>query len=204
MACKRSSMTLGSRSAQLPPHRQHFVGSEKSKLPGGADPGCRIVSAHADPESPGEQVGSSGIDADSVTVAGLQQALTSGSLTSADLVAFYLARIDRLNPGLGAVITVSTAAAADALASDVARAAGQVPGPLAGIPVLIKDNVAVRGMPATAGSPALQRLRWPAAPSRASSRRRAVRGRPKSRPAGTAWPARIALASAVACGALSG
>ncbi len=109
-----------------------------------------------DPESPGERVGSSGIDADSVTVAGLQQALSSGSLTSADLVAFYLARIDRLNPELGAVITVSTAAAADARASDVARAAGQAPGPLAGIPVLIKDNVAVSGMPATAGSPALQ------------------------------------------------
>ena len=42
--------------------------SEKCKLPGGADPGCRIVRRMPDPESPGEQVGSSGIDADSVTV----------------------------------------------------------------------------------------------------------------------------------------
>jgi amidase len=102
-----------------------------------------------------EQIGGSGLDAQTATVAGLQQALSSGSATSADLVGFYLARIERLNPELRAVITVSPEAAADARASDAARAAGQTLGPLAGIPVLIKDNIAARGMPATAGSPAL-------------------------------------------------
>ena len=88
-------------------------------------------------------------------VSGLQQALASGALTAAGLTAFYLERIRRLDPGLHAVIAVSPAAAADALASDAARAAGAARGPLEGIPVLVKDNIAVAGMPVTAGSPAL-------------------------------------------------
>jgi amidase len=100
-------------------------------------------------------IGDSGISARSAAVAGLQRALSSGSLTSAGLAAFYLDRIERLNPGLHAVISVSPHALADAAASDAARASGAPRGPLEGIPVLIKDNVAVAGQPATAGSPAL-------------------------------------------------
>src|SRR5712691_8938022 len=123
-------------------------------------PSCRIrrlpySSIMSVSQSPGEQIGGSGIDARSATVAGLQQALSSGSLTSADLTAFYLARIERLNPELHAVITVSPEAQAEARASDSARASGQRRGLLEGIPVLVKDNIAARGMPATAGSPAL-------------------------------------------------
>src|SRR5215469_13739031 len=107
-------------------------------------------------ESLDEQIGLSGLDARGVTVAGLQRAMSAGSLTSADLTAFYLGRIERLNPELHAVITVSPQALAEAQASDLARsAADQARGPLEGIPVLVKDNIAARGMPATAGSPAL-------------------------------------------------
>jgi amidase len=100
-------------------------------------------------------IGDSGIAARDTTVAGLQQALSSGALTSAGLTAFYLDRIERLNPDLHAVISVSPRAASDAAASDAARASGASRGPLEGIPVLIKDNIAVAGLPATAGSPAL-------------------------------------------------
>ncbi len=96
-----------------------------------------------------------GLPARGASVSGLQQALASGALTAAGLTAFYLERIRRLDPGLHAVIAVSPAAAADALASDAARAAGAVRGPLEGIPVLVKDNIQVAGMPVTAGSPAL-------------------------------------------------
>jgi amidase len=95
------------------------------------------------------------ITAAGAPVSGLQQALASGALTSAELTAFYLERIRRLDPGLHAVIAASPAAAADARASDSARAAGTVRGPLEGIPVLVKDNIQVAGMPVTAGSPAL-------------------------------------------------
>lgn len=106
-------------------------------------------------ESPRETIGRSGINLDDVTVAALNQAMTAGQLTSAELVRFYLARIERHNPALGAVISVSHDAAEQAAAVDRARAEGAKLGPLAGIPVLIKDNISVAGSPATAGSPAL-------------------------------------------------
>ena len=106
-------------------------------------------------ESLDEQIGGSGLDARGVTVAGLQRAMSAGSLTSADLTAFYLGRIERLNPELHAVITVSPEVLAEARASDLARSAGRARGRLEGVPALVKDNIAVRGMPTTAGSPAL-------------------------------------------------
>ena len=98
------------------------------------------------------------IGATAATVAELGQALASGQLTAAALTDFYLGRIERLNPQLRAVIEVSPDVAAAAAASDRERAAanGSPARPLAGIPVLIKDNIAVDGQPATAGSPALR------------------------------------------------
>ena len=91
------------------------------------------------------------------SLAGLQAAMAAGTLTSAALTGFYLQRIDRLNPALHAVITVNLDAPAEAAASDAARASGGPRGPLEGIPVLVKDNIQVAGMPTTAGSPAC----WP-------------------------------------------
>jgi amidase len=85
----------------------------------------------------------------------VSQALSVGSLTAAELTDFYLARIDAINPQLRAVITVNPDAAGEAAASDARRATGGPRGPLDGVPVLIKDNVSVAGLPATAGSPAL-------------------------------------------------
>ncbi|HYB18628.1 MAG TPA: amidase family protein, partial [Streptosporangiaceae bacterium] len=99
---------------------------------------------------PGTQV-----DAGQASLAELQAAMTSGQLSSAALTAFYTERIDRLNPALHAVITVNRNAAAEAAASDKDRRANGPRGPLDGIPVLVKDNVQVAGMPTTAGSPAL-------------------------------------------------
>src|ERR1039457_2164069 len=92
------------------------------------------------------------ISAGQASVAGLQAELASGRLTAAALTAFYLQRIDHLNPALHAVITVNLEAPAEAAASDAARGPR---GPLEGIPVLVKDNIQVTGMPTTAGSPAL-------------------------------------------------
>ncbi|MFI5083529.1 MAG: amidase family protein, partial [Streptosporangiales bacterium] len=99
---------------------------------------------------PGTQVSAS-----QPSLAGLQAAMAAGTLTSTALTGFYLQRIGRLNPALHAVITVNLHAPAEAAASDAARAAGLPRGPLDGIPVLVKDNIQVAGMPTTAGSPAL-------------------------------------------------
>ena len=95
------------------------------------------------------------VSAGQASLAELQAAMASGELSSAALTGFYLQRIDRLNPALHAVITVNLNAGAEALASDAVRAASGPRGPLEGIPVLVKDNVQVAGMPTTAGSPAL-------------------------------------------------
>jgi amidase len=106
-------------------------------------------------ESLAETIGDTGLAAGDVTVAALGRALAAGTLTSTDLSAFYLARIERLNPELHAVISVSLAVAADAADSDARRAAGRPRGPLDGIPVLVKDNMSVADLAATAGSLAL-------------------------------------------------
>jgi amidase len=79
--------------------------------------------------------------------------MAAGTLTSAALTGHCLDRIAALNPGLRAVITVSPEAAAEAAQRD--RDRHETSGPLHGVPVLIKDNIAVTGLPATAGSPAL-------------------------------------------------
>jgi amidase len=95
------------------------------------------------------------IDPASSSVAELRQAMADGRLTARALTQHYLARIEELNPSLHAVITVNHDAIAEAAASDEAWESGRPRGPLEGIPVLVKDNVQVAGMPTTAGSPAL-------------------------------------------------
>ena len=102
-----------------------------------------------------DEIPGSRTSAGRVSLAGLQVDMASGLLSSAALTGFYLQRIDHLNPALHAVITVNLDALAEAAASDAVRAADGPRGPLEGIPVLIKDNVQVAGMPTTAGSPAL-------------------------------------------------
>ena len=102
-----------------------------------------------------------GIDPSSLSVAQLRQAMAEGKHTATALTQHFLNRIEGLNPALHAVITVSQDAIAQAAASERAWAAGKPRGPLEGIPVLIKDNVQVAGMPTTAGSPALLAARPP-------------------------------------------
>jgi amidase len=82
--------------------------------------------------------------------------LAAGRTTSVDLVRAYTQRIETLNPILRAVIVVNPHAIEDARRADASRAAGKAGGALAGVPILIKDNIeSADPMPTTAGSLAL-------------------------------------------------
>ena len=85
----------------------------------------------------------------------IQAALRDGRVTSRDLVTQYLVRIALYENTLNAAISVNPRALEVADALDRERAAGQVRGPLHGIPIAIKDNIHTTDMPTTAGTLAL-------------------------------------------------
>lgn len=85
-------------------------------------------------------------------VVGQRQLLRDGALTSAQLLELCLGRIERLDPHLRAFRTLLTESArAEAARADDALAAGDER-PLLGVPVAIKDNIAVAGQVATLGT----------------------------------------------------
>ena len=98
-------------------------------------------------------------EVEELTIAEMAEGMASGKLTSKGLVSAYLARIRRLDRGrtdLRSLIETNPDALDIARALDDERAAGNVRGPLHGIPILLKDNIDTDDrMRTTAGSLAL-------------------------------------------------
>lgn len=79
--------------------------------------------------------------------------MARGAISSAELTELYLARIAAYGDQLECYITVTAdRARAEARVRDAERAAGQVRGPLHGIPYALKDIIDVEGLPATWGA----------------------------------------------------
>ncbi len=89
-------------------------------------------------------------------------AVRGGEASAVEVVEAHLARIAALEPALHAFLQVTAdAARAAAAAVDRQVAAGHDPGPLAGVPLGIKDNLCLEGVETTAGSRALAGFRPP-------------------------------------------
>jgi amidase len=89
------------------------------------------------------------------TVVEIHRAYESGSLTARELVELYLGRIDAYDqqgPRINAVITLNANALEDADRLDAALRTSGFVGPLHGIPIMLKDQIDVAGMPTTLGS----------------------------------------------------
>ncbi len=87
--------------------------------------------------------GGTGFDVAEQSISDLATALDSGEVTSRELVAAFLARIetfDQQGPALNAMVVINPNAFRDADALDAERSAGRVRGPLHGIPIVVKDN----------------------------------------------------------------
>ena len=85
-------------------------------------------------------------------VAGLQARLAAGEISAEAVVQAHLERIEALDGQIKAVLAVDPTALEQARALDKALADGQPPGPLHGIPILLKDNIETAAQPTTAGS----------------------------------------------------
>jgi Asp-tRNA(Asn)/Glu-tRNA(Gln) amidotransferase A subunit family amidase len=88
-----------------------------------------------------------------VSLAELAASVREGRTSSCELVAESMARIERSDGPVNAVVLLSpNDAVAAASAIDARVAAGEDPGPLAGLPLLVKDNEDAVGLPTTFGS----------------------------------------------------
>ncbi len=87
----------------------------------------------------------------------LARTIRRGRIGSLELLDRYLARVERFNPALNAVIETDIPAARErARAADRALARGETWGPLHGVPITVKESFDVAGLPTTWGVPAFR------------------------------------------------
>jgi len=88
----------------------------------------------------------------------LAQDIRERRISCLELLEYFLARVEKFNPQLNALIVQRTEAArARASAADAALQRGETWGPLHGLPMTVKESYDVAGLPTTWGAPALAR-----------------------------------------------
>jgi aspartyl-tRNA(Asn)/glutamyl-tRNA(Gln) amidotransferase subunit A len=96
------------------------------------------------------------------TAAETAQAIASGVVSAVEVAQAHLDRINAVDEKVHAFLHVDTDGALDAArAVDAKRAAGEELGPLAGVPLALKDVFTTKGIPTTAGSKMLEGWRPP-------------------------------------------
>ena len=96
------------------------------------------------------------------TATELAELVRSGDVSAVEVAAAHLARIEALDGQVRSFLCVAgESATAAAAAVDAARARGEELGPLAGVPVAVKDMFCTKDLPTTAGSRILEGWRPP-------------------------------------------
>jgi aspartyl-tRNA(Asn)/glutamyl-tRNA(Gln) amidotransferase subunit A len=97
-----------------------------------------------------------------MTAAEIAALIAGGEVAAVEVAQAHLDRIAAVDQSVHAFLHVDTTGALDAAkAVDTARAAGTVLGPLAGVPLAMKDVVVTKDLPTTAGSRILEGWRPP-------------------------------------------
>ncbi|HWP85223.1 MAG TPA: amidase [Terriglobia bacterium] len=142
------------------PSRRDFLQMSAATLAGAALASRSEALLPASPQGGGTPSASEGIDLPNLTIAQAAEQIRRKRLSPVELTQAVLNRIDRLNPKLGAFITVAADQALEA-----ARAAereiqqGRYKGPLHGIPFGVKDTHYTAGILTTAATPVLRDFR---------------------------------------------
>lgn len=105
------------------------------------------------------EAGKTAFDPFEKSIEEIANALNNNTITSEELVEYYLHRIetfDKQGPAINSIITINDKALETAQALDAERATKGPRSSLHGIPFVVKDNYDVVGMPTTAGSVALK------------------------------------------------
>jgi aspartyl-tRNA(Asn)/glutamyl-tRNA(Gln) amidotransferase subunit A len=112
--------------------------------------------------APIDHDGTTMTDPTRATALELLDAQAAGRITAREIAQAHLDRIARLEPSIHAFLHIEPEAILDrAQAIDARRAKGETLGPLAGVPVAIKDVLCTEGEPTTCGSRMLQSFRPP-------------------------------------------
>ncbi|KIW19766.1 hypothetical protein PV08_00340 [Exophiala spinifera] len=96
-----------------------------------------------------------GFDVREATISSLHASLFSGVTTCRDIVSSFIARIERFDPDINAIIALNPDALSIADSLDTALSSGNATGSLFCIPILLKDNYDATPMPSTGGCLAL-------------------------------------------------